>query len=247
MTGDNRHDTSKAGKQDLAVRAHACYESVCRRPEADQNERRLTEHGHTTRKGNKSRDIATGWFARAPAPAYPTPGRFTSNGRAGSRNDGKGTTHTKNPIAAAVSETIASLCPGLKPVSRNCSDHHNCQRPSPVLRNIHIHRPHDAPSHRHFCDCANCETASTRVLAPLMSPALRTDKLKSSHARELARKEEYGKLQAFRVSCHPVTDLRDFFRVNRTSQLSLTSASEICLCSPYVADPLCYLNLLYDE
>jgi hypothetical protein len=32
--------------------------------------------------------------------------------------------HTqKNPIAAAVSETIASLCPGLKPVSRSCSDH----------------------------------------------------------------------------------------------------------------------------
>ena len=178
-----------------AVRARllrVCVSQTRSRPERAKTDR---TQPHTTRKGNKSRDIAT----NARLPAIPHRTRQVCIQRSGVEEcNGK----AQNPIAAAVSETIASLCPGLKPVSL-CSDHH-----ANVLL-LRIHRPHDAPPHRHLP--LAIETARTRTLRLLCHRrCVRiTLKLKSpgvSHAR--AR----GKLQAFRVSCHPVTDLRDFFR-----------------------------------
>ena len=155
-----------------AVRARllrVCVSQTRSRPERAKTDR---TQPHTTRKGNKSRDIATN--ARLPAIPHRTRQVCIQRSRVEEWN-GK----AQNPIAAAVSETIASLCPGLKPVSL-CSDHH-----ANVLL-LRIHRPHDAPPHRHLP--LAIETARTRTLRLLCHRrCVRiTLKLKSpgvSHAR----------------------------------------------------------------
>jgi hypothetical protein len=131
---DTRHDTSATSARLLRV----CVAE----PEADQNRRRLTESRRARlEKEHLSRDVATAnAHACGPAPATsaspsaspPPPGFHRKANGCGMNGKGR-----KIPIAAAVSETIASLCPGLKPVSQTAQTKQLCIELPPTVLMTH--------------------------------------------------------------------------------------------------------------